>query len=241
MAAAAAAGLAEAPDAPRSAHARAARCRCVTETLREVQLPAPPALIIDKPLRSGQQVYARGGDLVVLAAGELWRRGDRRRQHPCLRAAARPRDRRRARRHRGAHLQHLHGGRSWCRSPASTAPTEAALPADVLGKPAQVRLDGEKLVVERWRLNASNRPTLGPSTSTAPADHPEKDLHPMAKIIVVTSGKGGVGKTTTSASFAVRPRAARPQDRGDRLRRRPAQSRPDHGLRAARGVRPRST
>jgi septum site-determining protein MinC len=32
-------------------------------------LPAiTPALIIDRPLRSGQQVYARGGDLVVLAA-----------------------------------------------------------------------------------------------------------------------------------------------------------------------------
>ena len=29
----------------------------------------------------------------------------------------------------------------------------------------------------------------------------------MTKIIVVTSGKGGVGKTTTSASFADRPRA----------------------------------
>src|SRR5882672_9344709 len=29
-----------------------------------------------------------------------------------------------------------------------------------------------------------------------------KDAQPMAKIIVVTSGKGGVGKTTTSASFA---------------------------------------
>ena len=34
--------------------------------------PAPPAfvptLVIDRPLRSGQQAYARGGDLVVLAA-----------------------------------------------------------------------------------------------------------------------------------------------------------------------------
>ena len=39
----------------------------LTECIREVQLPAPPALIVDKPLRSGQQVYARGGDLVVLA------------------------------------------------------------------------------------------------------------------------------------------------------------------------------
>ena len=39
----------------------------------EAPAPAPqpaftPALIIDRPLRSGQQAYARGGDLVVLAA-----------------------------------------------------------------------------------------------------------------------------------------------------------------------------
>lgn len=38
-----------------------------------VQVPAPlpaanPTLVIDRPLRSGQQVYARGSDLVVLAA-----------------------------------------------------------------------------------------------------------------------------------------------------------------------------
>lgn len=31
------------------------------------QAPAPSALVIDKPLRSGQQVYARGRDAVVLA------------------------------------------------------------------------------------------------------------------------------------------------------------------------------
>ena len=45
----------------------------------------------------------------------------------------------------------------------------------------------------------------------------------MAKIVVVTSGKGGVGKTTTSASFASGLAPARPQDRRDRLRRRSAQ------------------
>jgi septum site-determining protein MinD len=36
----------------------------------------------------------------------------------------------------------------------------------------------------------------------APRPQRSKDNCPMAKIIVVTSGKGGVGKTTTSASFA---------------------------------------
>ena len=39
--------------------------------------------------------------------------------------------------------------------------------------------------------------SAGPATAT----HPQK-ANPMAKIIVVTSGKGGVGKTTTSASFS---------------------------------------
>ncbi|MBN8516383.1 MAG: septum site-determining protein MinC [Candidatus Accumulibacter sp.] len=29
---------------------------------------SPPTLFIDRPLRSGQQIYARGGDLVILAA-----------------------------------------------------------------------------------------------------------------------------------------------------------------------------
>jgi septum site-determining protein MinC len=66
MAAAAAAGLAEAPDVPRTS-ARDAALPLLVECVREVQLPAPPPLVIDKPLRSGQQVYARGGDLIVLA------------------------------------------------------------------------------------------------------------------------------------------------------------------------------
>lgn len=65
MVAAAAAGLAEAPDAPRGAAPR--EPVLLTESIREVALPAPPALIVDKPLRSGQQVYARGTDLIVLA------------------------------------------------------------------------------------------------------------------------------------------------------------------------------
>jgi septum site-determining protein MinC len=67
MAAAAAAGLAEAPDLPRGTASRASEPLLLTESVREVQLPPPPPLVIDRPLRSGQQVYARGGDLIMLA------------------------------------------------------------------------------------------------------------------------------------------------------------------------------
>ena len=41
-----------------------------------------------------------------------------------------------------------------------------------------------------------------PAHSTLNDTELKKGLKPMAKIVVVTSGKGGVGKTTTSASFA---------------------------------------
>ncbi len=64
MAAAEAVGLAEAPDAPRP---REGVPPLLTESIREVQLPPVPVMLIDKPLRSGQQVYARGGDVVVLS------------------------------------------------------------------------------------------------------------------------------------------------------------------------------
>jgi septum site-determining protein MinC len=37
----------------------------VKETVREV--PGPLTMVVDKPLRSGQKIYARGADLVVLA------------------------------------------------------------------------------------------------------------------------------------------------------------------------------
>lgn len=62
MAAALAAGLAEAPEAPRGGAPL-----LLTESVREVLLPPPPVLVVDKPVRAGQQVYARGTDLVVLA------------------------------------------------------------------------------------------------------------------------------------------------------------------------------
>ncbi|WP_309375207.1 septum site-determining protein MinC [Rhodoferax sp.] len=39
----------------------------VTEVIREVPGPVAATLVIDKPVRSGQKVYARGADLIVLA------------------------------------------------------------------------------------------------------------------------------------------------------------------------------
>lgn len=41
----------------------------IQEVVREVvrEVPGPGTLVVDKPLRSGQKVYARGADLVVLA------------------------------------------------------------------------------------------------------------------------------------------------------------------------------
>ena len=75
MAAALAVGLVEAPlDVHRSRPAPAAEpVSSVVETVREVvhevvrEIPGPPTMVVDKPLRSGQKVYARGCDLVVLA------------------------------------------------------------------------------------------------------------------------------------------------------------------------------
>ncbi|MDO8373957.1 MAG: septum site-determining protein MinC [Polaromonas sp.] len=72
LAAALAAGLVAAPDArvvsaPAAAPAPAARSKAAAPVAETHAVPAPGALVIDKPLRSGQQVYARGRDLVVLA------------------------------------------------------------------------------------------------------------------------------------------------------------------------------
>lgn len=62
-------GLVEAPaDAPRVRPAAAAPVATeyvVQEVVREIHGPA--TMVVDKPLRSGQKIYARGADLVVLA------------------------------------------------------------------------------------------------------------------------------------------------------------------------------
>lgn len=113
--------------------------------------PSVPTLIVDKPLRSGQQVYARGGDLVVLAVvnfgAEVIADGSIHVYAPLRgRAVA------------GAKGDTTSRIFSTCMEPQLVSiagtyrTTDTALPADVHGKAAQVRLDGEKLVVEALKL-----------------------------------------------------------------------------------------
>lgn len=154
MAAAFAFGLAEAPESPRGGVPRATAepkpeplPALLTECVREVQLPAPPAMIVDKPLRSGQQVYARGGDLVVLAlvsyGAEVIADGSIHVYGPL-----------RGRAIAGAKGDTLARIFSTCMEPqilciaGTYRTTETPLADDVRGKSAQVRLDGERLLVE---------------------------------------------------------------------------------------------
>ena len=66
--AAAAAGLVSAPDARiQSPAARSAPAKAEAPAAASSLAAPPPTLVVDRPLRSGQQVYARGRDLVVLA------------------------------------------------------------------------------------------------------------------------------------------------------------------------------
>lgn len=70
LAAALVIGLVEAPvDLPRARAASTVSEIQVQEVVREVirEVPGPLTMVVDKPLRSGQKVYARGADLVVLA------------------------------------------------------------------------------------------------------------------------------------------------------------------------------
>ena len=152
MQAAHAAGLVAAPDMPA---ARAQPREVIREVEREVQVPvevpvpapAPGALVVDKPLRSGQQVYARGSDLVVLAmvsfGAEVIADGNIHVYAPL----------------RGRAIAGARGDTSarifsTCLEPQLVSvagiyrTTETELPADVRGNPAQVRLDGEKLLIE---------------------------------------------------------------------------------------------
>lgn len=158
MEAARAAGLAAAPDAPPAraeipaapAEVREVVREVEVEVVREVPVAGPGTMVIDKPLRSGQQVYARGGDLVVMAVvsfgAEVIADGNIHVYAPL----------------RGRAIAGARGNTearifSTCMEPQLVSiagiyrTTETALPEEVAGKPAQVRLDGEKILIEPLR------------------------------------------------------------------------------------------
>jgi septum site-determining protein MinC len=144
------AGLPEAPEPPAPKPRQVREVEVIKEVIREVVREVPVAastLVIDKPLRSGQQVYARGGDLVVLAAvnfgAEVIADGHVHVYAP-LRGKA-------IAGHRGNTDARIF---ATCLQPELIAiagvyrTTETALPENVQGKAAQVRLVDGKLVME---------------------------------------------------------------------------------------------
>ena len=149
-------GLADAADEPAAERAVAAPpSETVREVVREITVekfiekPGAPAptLIVDKPLRSGQQVYAKGGDLVVLAVvshgAEVIADGSIHLYAPLRgKAIAGARGDTSAR----IYTQSLEAELLAIAGIYRTA--ENPLPADVAGKPAQVYLQGEKLLLQ---------------------------------------------------------------------------------------------
>lgn len=155
------AGLMPAQDATvqRSAAARTPEAPPPAVTVAEaapapvVAAPAvsPSALVIDKPLRSGQQVYARGRDLVVLAmvnpGAEVIADG-----HIHVYAPLRGKAIAGARGNAEARIFALSMDPELISIAGIYRTSDNPLPAEVLGKPGQVHLmsgpDGDKLVIE---------------------------------------------------------------------------------------------
>jgi septum site-determining protein MinC len=172
MAAALAAGLAPAPEPTPAPRGRTVEVEVIREVRVEVpvevqvDVPTPvPTLVIDKPLRSGQQVYAKGGDVVVLGAvnagAEVIADGNVHVYGPL----------------RGKAIAGSRGNAdarifTTCLEPELIAiagvyrTTETAIPPDVAGKPAQVRLVGDKLVMEPLDTDSAARPRP-PSSKTS--------------------------------------------------------------------------
>ena len=152
MADALAAGLPAAPaavPAPRPRTVEVER-EVIREVVREVPV-AVPTLIVDKPLRSGQQAYAKGGDLIVHAAvnagAEVLADGNIHVYGPL----------------RGKAIAGSRGNTearifTTCLEPELIAiagvyrTTEMPLPKDVAGKPAMVRLIDGVLVMTPLKI-----------------------------------------------------------------------------------------
>ena len=157
MAAAVMAGLMAAPDAFLHRATPSAQPSDTVSEAASAAAQAPPpqiaagALVIDKPLRSGQQVYARGRDLVVMAmvnpGAEVIADG-----HIHVYAPLRGKAIAGARGNGDARIFALSMAPELISIAGIYRTSETPLPAAVQGKAAQVRLvaqaDGDKLVID---------------------------------------------------------------------------------------------
>lgn len=165
MAAAQAAGLVMAPDvgivasrapvaapAPEPEQPAAAAAPAAPPVVEAASVaPVPSALVIDRPLRSGQQVYAKGRDLVLLsmvnAGAEVIADG-----HIHVYAPLRGRAIAGARGDSQARIFALAMEPELLSIAGVYRTSDVALPGEVWGKPTQVRLDGDaeggKLVMQ---------------------------------------------------------------------------------------------
>lgn len=162
--AALAAGLVAAPDAvtavprPDRAASEGAEIAAATDIVEAsesavaAQPPGPlPALVIDRPLRSGQQVYARGRDLVVMAmvnaGAEVIADG-----HIHVYAPLRGKAIAGARGNADARIFALSLEPELVSIAGIYRTTDTPLPPEVWGQPTQVRLvsgpEGDRLVME---------------------------------------------------------------------------------------------
>lgn len=125
----------------------AAQHELATPARSSVDGKVAPTRVIDRPLRSGQRVYARGGDLVVLGlvshGAEVIADGNIHIYGPL----------------RGRAIAGANGDAAARIFAAAMEPelisiagtyrtTDKPLADDVLGKPAQVRLDGDRMLIE---------------------------------------------------------------------------------------------
>ncbi|MCZ2496838.1 septum site-determining protein MinC [Xylophilus sp. Kf1] len=142
--AARAAGLTESPDVPAARPAPAPAPQAVAPAASPSVLPT---MVIERPLRSGQQVYARNADLIVLAAvsngAEVIADGNVHVYAPL----------------RGKAIAGARGNTAarifaTCMQPELVSiagiyrTAETPLPADIVGRAAKISLVGEKLVIE---------------------------------------------------------------------------------------------
>jgi len=119
----------------------------LTERIVEVKLPALPPMIVERPLRSGQQVYAHDRDLVVLSlvsyGAEVIADG-----HIHVYAPLRGRAIAGAKGNKEARIFSTAMEAQLLAIAGVYRTTDVALPSTVVGRVAMVRLAGDSLLVE---------------------------------------------------------------------------------------------